>query len=75
MKHQLTIEIKTLEIPEVESIPEKMSVVFETENMENMDKDEAIAKTLIACGQGWVEMKQDIQKRSFGGGAGIKFGL
>jgi hypothetical protein len=57
MKHQLTIHIKTLEIPESESIPEELKVVFESTNM---DKDEAIARTLIACGQGWLEMKQKI---------------
>ena len=59
MKHQLDISIRTLDIPKAESIPETLSVTFECEGM---DKDEAIARTLIACGQGWLEMKQGLVK-------------
>lgn len=61
VKYQLTIEVKTLDIPEAESIPEKLTVDFETPD-NSMDKDEAVARTLIACGQGWVEMKKDVEK-------------
>jgi hypothetical protein len=61
MKYRLTIEVETLGIPEAESIPEKLTVDFETpDNL--MDKDEAIARTLVACGQGWIEMKKDVEK-------------
>jgi hypothetical protein len=64
MKHQLNISIKTLEIPNAESIPEELTVIFESKSM---DKDEAIARTLIACGQGWLEMKQGVENNIIDG--------
>jgi hypothetical protein len=50
----MTLRIQTLDIPEEESIPETLSIIFETDNME---KDEAIVRVLKAMANGWQEIK------------------